>query len=137
LAAPSAIGDAVTKGYIDSLLDTITTSVSSYIRKDDVCVMSGNLDMGRQGVNNAKYPSAGSDAATKVYVYKTAAGARINELRKTVVKTDGSSVMMGNFNTRGYKVTNLALPSSDNDAATKNYVDSNDAPLVKYDVLLF
>jgi hypothetical protein len=72
LREPSTGSDAATKGYIDRavvpLVSTVTELSNNVVKLDGKSVMTGNLDLGRNSINNLKDPALGSDACTKGYV---------------------------------------------------------------------
>ena len=144
LTTPTNAGDAATKGYVD------TADALKVAKAGDT--MSGNLAMGGNKVTGLATPTATGDAATKGYVdtsisalLDSAPGAldTLNELAAalgddpnfatTVTNEIATKVskagdtMSGALAMGGNKVTNLGAPTSDNDAATKTYVDTADA----------
>ena len=54
----------------------------------------------------------------------TTAGIELTKLEKTVIAADGSNVFTADQSMGSHKITNLATPTDDNDAANKAYVDS-------------
>lgn len=98
LADPDSNDDAVNKGYADG-------------RYVDVAgdTMTGSLTL------NAD-PSSNLHASTKQYV----------DNNDALQVTKSGDTMSGELNMGSNKVTNLAAPTVDADAANKNYVDTND-----------
>lgn len=94
LAAPVAESDAVNKKYVDDLLANINTTLS---------LPKGNMLVGDA---NGKASSTAKSAITL---------SGFGDAEANVSLGSG---------TNNYKIINLANPSSDQDAATKNYVDT-------------
>ncbi|PRY53538.1 endosialidase-like protein [Arcticibacter pallidicorallinus] len=94
LATPTAERDAVNKRYVDSLLANINTTLS---------LPRGNMLVGDA---NGKASSTAKSAITL---------SGFGDAEANISMGSGSN---------NYKIINLANPSADQDAATKNYVDT-------------
>ena len=106
LAAPSASGDAATKGYVDTgLAGKLNTSGGT---------MSGAINMGSNQINSLAAPTNPNDASSKTYVDTNLA---------TKLNLSGGT-MSGTLNMGAQSLTNLATPSASSDAANKGYVDT-------------
>ena len=53
---------------LSGAVTTLATNQNNYLLKDGTSAMSGNLDMGGNGITNLSAPGSDSDAATKKYV---------------------------------------------------------------------
>ncbi len=115
LGAPVAATDAATKNYVDT--QNALQNLAEILTK-------GN-DAGAKQIKNLSAPTDANDAATKNYVdTKFALDLDIdptNELQ------DLSQVLTNGNDAGGKKITNLGAPTLANDAATKSYVDSQNA----------
>jgi hypothetical protein len=141
LTTPTNAGDAATKGYVDTA-DALKVNKSGD-------TMSGVLAMGNNKITGLATPTNTADASTKGYVdtsiaalLDSAPGAldTLNELAAalgddpnfatTVTNEIATKVskagdtMTGSLAMGGNKVTGLGAPTSNNDAATKTYVDT-------------
>ena len=85
--------------------------------------MSNNLNMNNKKINHLAPPTDLNDATNKKYVDDTLL--LNNVAMSNYLKKDGSVAMTGNLNVGSKKIVSLATPTSDTDAATKNYVDDN------------
>ena len=93
----------------------------AYIKRDGSNTMNNNLNMNNKKINNLSTPSDNNDAANKKYVddkFAINGGALGNYLKK-----DGTTPLTGNLNLNSKKIINLSTPTSDTDAAAKEYVD--------------
>ena len=115
LGAPVAGTDAATKNYVDT--QNALQNLAEILTK-------GN-DAGAKQIKNLSAPTDANDAATKNYVdTKFALDLDIdptNELQ------DLSQVLTKGNDAGGKKITNLGAPTTASDAATKSYVDSQNA----------
>jgi hypothetical protein len=115
LGAPVAGADAATKNYVDA--QNALQNLAEILTK-------GN-DAGAKQIKNISAPTDPNDATTKNYVdTKFALDLDIdptNELQ------DLSQVLTKGNNAGGNKITNLGAPTVASDAATKSYVDSQNA----------
>jgi hypothetical protein len=108
-------------------------SSSSLILKTGTVAFTGNQSLGGFLITNLGTPSSSTDASTKGYVDTTIAALAHNSLtglttgdpHTQYLKTDGTRALTGNMSIGSNRLTNLADPSSAQDAATKAYVDSN------------
>ena len=95
--------------------------------------MTGVINMGNNEITNLATPTGNSNAATKKYAddLDTAVRAKItqektalqNLIRQKLALTGGT--MSGDLNMGDQKITNLAAPTDQTDAATKSYVDKS------------
>jgi len=88
------------------------------------------LSMSGNQIINVSTPTDANDAATKNYVdtytYDHGGLSGLGDDDHTqYLLVNGTRVMSGNIQMNGNKITNLATPSSNSDAATKEYVDNN------------
>lgn len=115
LGAPVAGTDAATKNYVDAQ-NALQTLAEILTRANDA---------GTKQIKNLGAPTDATDAATKSYVdTKFALDLDIdptNELQ------DLSQVLTKGNDAGGKKITNLGAPTGASDAATKSYVDSQNA----------
>ena len=92
-----------------------------YLASNGTTPMLNNLNMDKKSIINLRAPSNPKDAASKKYV---------DDNRSTApdlspyLKKDGTIPMIGDFNVAGHKIKNLRTPASNNEPATKHYVDS-------------
>ena len=152
LATPSSNTDAATKKYVDDTNVSSQLTVNSNIdMKDRYRILNlkhpsdadepatkqyaDSMFLDRAGnrgmlsdftMNNHKIislgtPTTNTDAATKKYVDDTVSN-NSPDLSDYLEK-DGTVTMTGNLNMGNKKVIGLAAPTSNNDAATKKYVD--------------
>ena len=83
--------------------------------------MTNNLNMDNKSIIHLKPPTAPTEAATKKYVDDNKSTAP--DL-SPYLKKDGSVPMTGDLNVGGHKMINLRTPASNDEPATKYYVDS-------------
>ena len=112
------IGDEATSW--DQTVGLVQDAASILVDKSGD-TMTGNLDMGGNRVMNVPYaPANTSDAANAAYVIQ----GDLDVEQKTVLR-DGTQAMTGNLNMDDHFINNLTNPVNAQDAATKNYVDTN------------
>jgi hypothetical protein len=141
LASPTNTGDAATKGYVDTA-DALKLNLSGG-------TMSGAIAMGTNKITGLGTPTSTADAATKGYVdtqvsnlIDSAPGAldTLNELAAALgddanFSTTVTNSLAGKLNLSGgtmtgaiamgtNKITGMGDPTSNQDAATKVYVDT-------------
>ena len=105
VATPTSNTDAANKKYVD---DNSTGATSSRL------TVNSNIDMkDRYRILNLKSPSDADEPATKQYA------------DSSYLPRDGSRTMLNNLSMNNNKITNVARPTSNNDVATKKYVDDN------------
>jgi hypothetical protein len=75
----------------------------------------GRTDGGGSGVNNIPAP------IQRV----VSGGVTLSQVADTFLQRDGGNVATGNIDLDSHKIVNVGNPTDDQDAATKNYVDSN------------
>ena len=144
LTAPTNANDAATKGYVDTA-DALKLNLSGG-------TMSGVIAMGTNKITGLGTPTLTADAATKGYVdtsisnlIDSAPGTldTLNELAAALGDDPNfatsltasiasklplsGGTMTGAIAMGTNKITNLGNPASDQDAATKAYVDTADA----------
>lgn len=118
------------KQYVDDVAASVLSSVSlddqAFIKTDGSRSMRNDLQMDGYSVTGLRDPLSLADAATKNYV-----DSQISDVLGDLsfadlefFKIDGSRPMQGSLDLDGYSITNLRNPSSPQDAATKEYVDS-------------
>ena len=77
--------------------------------------------MDNKSIIHLKPPTNDTDAATKKYVDDNIS---TPPDLSSYLKKDGSVPMTGDFNVAGHKIINLRTPTSNNEPATKTYVDN-------------
>ena len=102
-----------TKSYVDN----------TFLERDGSYPMTGNLNMGNYKITGVRAPTVSSDATTKKYVDDHIANASPD--LSDYLEKDGSVAMTGNLVMSNNKITGLATPTTNTDAATKKYVDDN------------
>ena len=113
VGAPSANTDAATKKYVDD--NSTGTPSTSRLTVDS------NINMkDRFRITGLQTPVDTHEPPTKYYV------------DNTFLDTDGSYPMKGNLKLANNKITDLAAPTTDTDAATKKYVDDSAPNLSDY-----
>ena len=112
------IGDEATSW--DQTVGLVQDAASILVDKSGD-TMTGNLDMSGNRVMNVPYaPANTSDAANAAYVIQ----GDLDVEQKTVLR-NGTQAMTGNLNMDDHFINNLTNPVNVQDAATKNYVDTN------------
>ena len=122
LGAPTAATDATTKNYVDSQnaldLDQDPTNELQTLAQT---LTRGN-DAGTRQLKNIGAPTDNNDAATKNYV-DTQNALDLDQDPTNELQTLAQTLTRGNdAGTRQLK--NIGAPTDNNDAATKNYVDT-------------
>ncbi|MEY4931680.1 MAG: hypothetical protein RI909_2404, partial [Bacteroidota bacterium] len=125
IGAPTDNNDAATKNYVDTQnaldLDQDPTNELQTLAQT---LTRGN-DAGTRQLKNIGAPTDNNDAATKNYVDTKVASDLdqdpTNELQ------DLGQVLTKGTDAGGRKITNLGAPTAANDAATKSYVDTQNA----------
>jgi len=100
----------------------------------DLLAGGGTIDMGTGSITNLAAPTANDDATTKVYVdgeITTTALVLQNGIDSKVAKS--GDFMTGQLDMGNNKISNLATPTSNSDAATKFYVDNQPGAGVTFD----
>lgn len=69
LATPTSATDAATKGYIDTEISAISTSLANYLPKDGSVPFGGNLDMDGNRLFDAKFEAMNGTAASPGYSF--------------------------------------------------------------------
>ncbi|CAH3028106.1 unnamed protein product, partial [Porites evermanni] len=115
LRPPTDSTDGATKKYVDdSIPDT-----SSFIKKDGSVAMTSNLNLGNKKIVGLATPVSNTDAATKKYVDDNTGAPDLSDY----LEKDGTVTMTGNLNLGNNKI-NLGVPTQDNEAVNKGYVDN-------------
>ena len=105
VGTPTSNNDAATKKYVDDNSSGATTTR---------LVVDSNIDMkDRYRILNLKSPLDADEPATRQWS------------DSTFLPRDGSRTMLSNLSMNNNKITNVAKPTSNNDVATKKYVDDN------------
>lgn len=132
------INNNANRTYNQLKLDTKTLVSYGEVKDNFISINKANgmktyLDMGNNNIKNVKNPRNNKDASNKSYVDTQITNAlnAVNithaskqDLAGYVVK-DGSTTMTGNLKMGNKKITGLAKPTANTDAATKKYVDDN------------
>ena len=110
IATPTSSHQVTNKGYCDY----------NFLNRQKGGVIMGPLSMNRNDLTGIPdTPKFGYSAVNKNYV-----DAKIPSVDTTpFVKLDGSRTMTGNLDMDSHKITNLNLPTNDNDASNKQYID--------------
>ena len=117
VADPVNPQDVVTKVYVDN---TKGSGVIGRKIGDSVSIKK-NLDfLGKQKIKNLPDPVNDHDAVTKEYVDSKG---NFLELDNPFKFKDNIYEAKDNINLKGFKISEVSLPSEDGDVATKKYVD--------------
>ena len=120
-ADPTSALQAATKQYVDTEITGI--GAGGFLKIDGTSTMTGNLNMGTNQIVGVVDPTLAQDAATKNYV-----DTEITALGLTgtgpYLKLDGTTPMTAALDFGTNKGINLVDPTLAQDAATKNYVDT-------------
>ena len=117
VADPVNPQDVVTKVYVDN---TKGSGVIGRKIGDSVSIKE-NLDfLGKQKIKNLPDPVNDKDAVTKEYVDSKG---NFLELDNPFKFKDNIYEAKDNINLKGFKISEVSLPSEDGDVATKKYVD--------------
>lgn len=109
LGAPSSNDDATTKAYVDDLTQYLTSGVGS--PEGFISAPVGTLYVDTAGTEN-----------NVLYIKESTAGT--TGWNNITSKNWSRNAAVQNVNAGAFKLTNLANPTNDQDAATKAYVDS-------------
>ncbi|CAH3196324.1 unnamed protein product [Porites evermanni] len=123
LVTPTSNTDAATKKYVDD--NAGSPDLSNYFKKDGTVTMTGNLNLGNNKIVGLATPVSNTDAATKKYVDDNVGSPDLSDY----LEKDGTVAMTGNLdladvNLGGNNINNLGVPTQDNEAVTKGYVDN-------------
>ena len=123
VGTPTTNTDATTKLYVDNAIRNYVDAQNALQTLSEILTRTN--DAAAKQIKNLGSPTDANDAATKNYVdIKFASDLDIdptNELQ------DISQVLTKGSDAGGQKITNLGAPTSTNDAATKSYVDTQNA----------
>ena len=114
LRNPTENSEVTTKKYVDD-------KVVNYLRKDGSVSMTGDLNMGNKKITGLFAPTSSTDGATKKYVDDSVSNASPD--LSDYLEKDGTVTMTGSLKMGNNKITGLATPTTNTDAATKKYVD--------------
>ena len=118
VADPVNPQDVVTKVYVDN---TKGSGVIGRKIGDSVSIKE-NLDfLGKQKIKNLPDPVNDHDAVTKEYVDSKG---NFLELDNPFKFKDNIYEAKDNINLKGFKISEVSLPSEDGDVATKEYIDT-------------
>ena len=151
IPTPSQNSDAANKGYVDSAIGGLSTVYKPIQTAVSDPTASGTslsfIDTISQNTNGVITPtkksvptvsttsdgvlpafSSANQSSTKVtstdYVWDATTGKYSQLPLGDYLKKDGTVAMTGNLNLNSHLITNVTDPSSAQDAATKNYVDT-------------
>ena len=127
VADPVNPQDVVTKVYVDN------TKGSGVIGRKvgDAVSIKENLDfLGKQKIKNLPDPVNDHDAVTKEYVDSKG---NFLELDNPFRFKDNIYEAKDNINLKGFKISEVSLPSEDGDVATKEYIDTAAAAYLQED----
>ena len=132
LVDPTSAQDAATKNYVDTQ-DATKLSLSGG-------TMTGNLVMGTNGITDLVDPTSDQDAATKNYVDDNSInnvvedvtpqlGGNLDVNGNAITSTSNGNIVIspdgtGTVDVDSTRITSVADPTGNQDAATKNYVDT-------------
>ena len=113
IATPTSSHQATNKGYCDY----------NFLSRQKGGVLMSSLSMNRNDlIEIPDTPKFGHSAVNKKYV-----DGEITKIPPTDIspflKLDGTRVMTGDLDMDSHKITNLNLPTNDNDASNKQYID--------------
>ena len=117
VADPVNPQDVVTKVYVDN---TKGSGVIGRKTKDGVSIKENMDFLGKQRIKNLPNPVNDHDAVTKEYVDSKG---NFLELDNPFKFKDNIYEAKDNINLKGFKISEVSLPSEDGDVATKKYVD--------------
>ena len=117
VADPVNPQDVVTKVYVDN---TKGSGVIGRKTKDGVSIKENMDFLGKQRIKNLPDPVNEKDAVTKEYVDSKG---NFLELDNPFKFKDNIYEAKDNINLKGFKISEVSLPSEDGDVATKKYVD--------------
>ena len=129
IMSPSNPSDAASKEYVDTYVDTSTATVyaglySNFTFETDKIKTLKKVDFQGKIVSGVPDPTSATDAVNKRYVDK-ARPLETYIYAKFDTRDTGSLVkLLQPVNMNNKIISNLGTPDSDDDAATKGYVDS-------------
>jgi hypothetical protein len=122
VANPASAQDAATKNYVDG------GAGGSVILANGTVAFTGNESMGGNKLTGLGAPTVGGDATNKTYVdaQDTAVAGAAAAAEALDLRLNGSRVMTGALDMGTHLIDNVVNPVSAQDAATKNYTDTQD-----------
>jgi hypothetical protein len=117
---------AKTREILKTLRDAISAAQVGVLPNGTV-PFTNDQSMGGNKLTNVGAPTVGGDVTNKTYVdtADTAVKAYSDAKEALDVRLDGSRPMTGALNLNTHKINNVVDPTAAQDAATKNYVDTN------------
>lgn len=131
IIADSAQADGWTTGDHGALGGLTDDDHTQYIKVDGTRAFTGNQSMGTNKITSLGTPTVGTDAATKNYVDSGLSTNSSTDQGYTdtqillCIKKNGTVAFTGDQSMGSHKLTSVTDPTSAQDAATMNYVDSN------------
>ena len=127
VADPVNPQDVVTKVYVDN---TKGSGVIGRKIGDSVSIKENLNFLGKQKIKNLPDPVNDHDAVTKEYVDSKS---NFLELDNPFKFKDNIYEAKDNINLKGFKISEVSLPSEDGDVATKEYIDTAAAAYLQED----
>ena len=127
VADPVNPQDVVTKVYVDN---TKGSGVIGRKIGDSVSIKENMDFLGKQKIKNLPDPVNDHDAVTKEYVDSKG---NFLELDNPFKFKDNIYEAKDNINLKGFKISEVSLPSEDGDVATKEYIDTAAAAYLQED----
>jgi hypothetical protein len=116
-------GSALTHNEADANFTNLNTDKLENVSEDTTPTLGGELDANSNKIVNVTDPTANQDAATKLYVDNTVAGASVTSSTATIIEvrnTTGSDIAKGvPVYISGHSGTKILVAPADADDATK------------------
>lgn len=122
---PTSAQDAATKSYVDTAISAL--DAASLLRADGSVPLTGDLDAAGNyvvGLPSTPLLDTNNDPIPSQAVSLAMTATVVSDALNGYVKADGSVPFTGNVNAFTNKVINVGTPTDADDAATKNYVDT-------------